>query len=190
MKVSQLCALALLLLVGSVMAFANGIDPKVIIHGVNGGGSPVKCSPEVCTNVGLNFKFTVPASGSGTLFFTNASGVNWTSLKLIEVVPVVAAANIKCASYLFKSCTTMTLPNGSVEILLQGVNGLNADRGIKNGASFSIQFACVGNGCWPGGLKFGGHANSVPEPGTIALVMTGLCGIVSRRKQWRNCFTA
>ena len=191
MKISRLCAVVLVLLVGTATSFANGIDPKVIIHGVNGGASPTHCSPEQCQNVGLNFNFSTPASGSGTLFFTNASGVNWTSLKLIETSGVVAAADIKCASYLFKSCTTFTLPNGSVEILLQGVKGgLNKDVGIRAGTSFSIQFACVNNGCWPGGLSFGGHANSVPEPGTVALLLTGLGGVISRRKLWRNRFTA
>jgi PEP-CTERM motif len=190
MKISRLCAAALVLMVGTAMSFADGIDPKIIIHGVLG-GSPIHCSPEVCQNVGLNFTFGTPASGSGTLFFTNNSGVNWTSLKLIETNPVISAANIKCASYLFKSCTTTTLPNGSVEILLQGVKGgLNKDVGIRAGQSFSIQFACINNGCWPGGLDFGAHANSVPEPGTVALLMTGLGGIISRRKLWRNRFTA
>ena len=37
MKISQICALVLLLAAGSVMAFADGInDPRIIIHGVNG----------------------------------------------------------------------------------------------------------------------------------------------------------
>ena len=189
MKLSQFCAVVLVLLVGSVMSFADGIDPKIIVHSA-GSGTGAKCSPGLCTDVGLNFNFTAPASGTGTLFFTNTSGVNWTSLKLIETVPVVAAADIKCASYLFKSCSVTTLPNGSVEILLQGVKGgLNKDTGIRNGASFSIQFACVGSSCWPGGLSFGAHANSVPEPGTVALLITGLGGILSRRKLWRNRFT-
>jgi len=190
MKISRLFAVALVLMVGTAMSFADGIDPKLVIHGVSG-ASPIHCSPEVCQGVGVNFNFSAPPSGTGTLFFTNTSGVNWTSLKLIETSGVVAAADIKCASYLFKSCTTSTLPNGSVEILLQGVKGgLNKDVGIRAGASFSIQFACVNNGCWPGGLDFGAHANSVPEPGTIALLMTGLGGIISRRKLWRNRFTA
>jgi len=181
MKTSQICAVALLLVVGSVMAFADGIDPQIIIHGVNGGGAPQGMG------VGLNFNFSVPASGSGTLTFTNTSGVNWTSLALIEKGHAVPAADIKCRSYLFSSCTATTLKNGNVEILLSNA-GFNKDTGIKNGQSFSISFACVNKSCWPGGLQFGGHANgsTVPEPGTIALMMTGLGALVSRRKTWKN----
>ncbi|MFZ0798873.1 MAG: PEP-CTERM sorting domain-containing protein, partial [Terriglobales bacterium] len=60
--------------------------------------------------------------------------------------------------------------------------------GILNGQSFSITFSCVNKSCWPGGLNFNGRANvsSVPEPGTIALMITGLGALVSRRKTWKN----
>jgi hypothetical protein len=195
MKISQVCAIALLLVVGSMMAHADGItDPKVIIHGVSGGGNiQVHCPPGGCTNVGLNFNFSVPAGGSGTLFFTNASGVNWTSLVLVEKGNLVPAGAIKCNSNLFMSCTATDLKNGNVAIILAGIKGgNNPDRGILNGQSFSIQFACVktgpAQGCWTGGINFSGHANvtAVPEPGTIALMVTGLGALVSRRKTWKN----
>jgi hypothetical protein len=195
MKISKICALALLLIVGSVLAFADGInDPQIIVHGVGSGGSgPQTCPPGGCQGVGLNFNFSVPPSGSGTLYFTNTSGVNWTSLALIEVCKngscPVPAVDIKCHSYLFESCKTETLKDGNVEILLSGVKGsLNPDKGIRAGSSFSITFACVGKSCWPGGLNFNAHANvgTVPEPGTIALMVTGLGTLVSRRKTWKN----
>ena len=99
MKISQICAVALLLVVGSVMAFADGInDPKIIIHGVNGGGSPLSCR-QGCQNVGVNFNFKIPKSGKGFLFFTNTSGKNWTSLTLIETG--VPASAISCAQTCF-----------------------------------------------------------------------------------------
>jgi hypothetical protein len=86
------------------------------------------------------------------------------------------------------SCTIRTLENGAVEILLSGVKGNNPRNGIANGASFSIKLACVDRSCWPGGLSFTAHAGvgTAPEPGTIALVMTGLGAIVSRRKRWKS----
>lgn len=189
MKTSQICAAALLLVVGSVMAFADGIkDPQIIIHGVAGGGAPLTCPPGGCVSVGLNFNFTVPPSGSGTLLFTNNSGVNWTSLALIEHGHAVPAADIKCRSNLFLSCTATTLQNGNVQILLSGIKGgNNPGSGILIGQTFGISFSCVNKNCWPGGLNFSGHANmAVPEPGTVALMMTGLGALVSRRKAWKN----
>ena len=187
MKISQICAYALLLVVGSVMAFADGInDPKIIIQGVNGGGSPQGCGPNGCQGVGVNFSFNIPKSGKGFVFFTNTSGKNWTSLALIETG--VPANAISCTQTLFLSCTTKTLKNGSVEILLSGIRGgSNPRNGIKNGQSFDIGFACVGQSCWTnGGSMMSGHAGTAPEPGTVALMVTGLGAIISRRKLWKS----
>ncbi len=188
MKISQICAVALLLVVGSVLAFADGInDPKIIIQGVGGGGAPLSeggCSK--CVNVGLTFTFTIPKTGKGFLFFTNESGKNWTSLALIE--KGVPAIDIDCQQSFFTSCSTKTLENGSVEILLSGIrHGLNPHKGILNGQNFAIGFACVNASCWTnGGTQVGATASTVPEPGTVALMVTGLGAIVSRRKLWKN----
>jgi hypothetical protein len=187
MKISRVFAVLMLLVLGSVMAFADGIgDPQIIIHGA--GGNSAVCPVGGCRSItGLTFTFSVPAGGSGSLFFTNNSGQNWTSLALIETG--VPAADIKCHSSLFGSCGIETLKDGKVEILLQLSEANNPNSGIKNGQNFAITFACVKTSCWPGGLKFSAGANgasAVPEPGTIALMVTGLGAMISRRKRWTN----
>jgi len=190
MKMSRICVLVLLVVVGSALAFGDSInDPKIIIHGVSG-NAPTKLCPEgKCTNVGINFSFSVPKHGTGFLFFTNASGQNWTSLTLTE--NGVPASAVSCTQNLFLSCTTKTLENGSVAIVLSGIKGSkNPQIGILKGQSFAIGFACVSGSCWPGGLEFTAHAGAVPEPGTIALIVTGLGALVSRRKMWKNRFNA
>ena len=191
MKISRISSLILLLVVGSAVAFADGIqDPKVIVHGVNGGGNTM-CGSHQCQDVGVNFSFTIPKSGSGFLYFTNTSGKTWTSLALIE--SAVPAADVSCHQTFFLTCTAKTLKNGSVEILMSGVRGgLNPRRGIANGQSFTIGFACVGGNCWPGGIPVNAHAGTgtIPEPATVALMVTGLAGMFSRRKSWRKRFDA
>ncbi len=185
MRQYQVCVVVVLLVVASAAAFGDSVqDPTIIIRGVSGSAPTPACS--ACTQVGMNFSFGVPASGKGALFFTNSSGQNWTSLALIE--KGVPASAISCTQNLFLSCTTKTLSNGAVEILLAGVKGENPMKGILNGQSFSIRFGCLNGSCWPGGLDFTAHANAtaVPEPGTVALMVTGLGAIVSRRRQWKR----
>ncbi|MGH9640786.1 MAG: PEP-CTERM sorting domain-containing protein [Terriglobales bacterium] len=141
--------------------------------------------------MGFNFSFTIPQSGSGALYFTNTSGKGWNSLKLVE--SGVPAADISCHSPLFASCIVTTLKNGSVQILLTtGGNGaLWKNHGIQNGGNFQIDFSCK-SGCWPGGITVTGHgsAGTIPEPATVALMVTGLAAIVSRRKMWKNRLNA
>jgi hypothetical protein len=188
MKLSKVCALVLLVVVGSAVAFADGIqDPKVIVGGAGGSGSYGACGRHQCQDVGLNFSMKIPESGKGYFYFTNASGKNWTSLALI--VSGVAAESISCVQSFFMSCTTQTLKNGKVEILLSGVrHGNNPRNGILNGQNFFVGFACNPN-CWPGGTVLGrANAGAVPEPATVALMMTGLGAMFSRRKLWRNRF--
>lgn len=188
MRISRFCSLVLIVLFCSALAFADSIqDPKIIVKGA--GGDLIKGPCPQCVAVGSSFSFTIPANGSGTLYFTNESGKNWSSLKLIETG--VPAADISCHSALFASCTTETLKNGSVEILLSGVqNGAEwRDHGIANGQNFAIQFACVKGSCWPGGIQISGHGGT-PEPGTVALMVTGLGAIFSRRKRWKTKFSS
>ena len=196
MKISRVCLLVLLVVVGAAVAFGTSVnDPKIIIRGVSG-ASPISfthCPEQGCTKVGMNFNFSSPQGGTGTLFFTNNSGQNWTSLTLIEHGNAVLAGDISCQSSLFLSCTTKDLKNGNVAIVLSGVKGeFNPHKGIAVGQSFSISFGCVGKSCWPQTpVDFSAHANmTIPEPGTVALMVTGLGALVSRRKMWKNRFNS
>lgn len=189
MKLSHVCAFVLLVVMGSALAFADGIqDPKVIIHGAGSGTSPNgECGRHQCQGVGFDFKMTIPEKGRGFFYFTNESGKNWTSLSL--VLSGVAAKDVSCAQTFFLTCTTKTLKDGKIEILLSGVvhKGSNIRNGIQNGQNFVIGFACNPN-CWPGGATVVAHASAVPEPETVALMITGLGAIFSRRKFWKNRF--
>lgn len=158
------------LVLACAAAFANSIpDPRIIIR------DPV-CGSN-CTAVGTHFTFGSPDSGSGTLLFTNASGVDWSKLQLVETG--VAANAITCsAPHTFASCTVKTNAEGVTTILLSGVG--EGFTGIAAGHSFEIVF-----GKWPvGGVDFTATAN-VPEPATLGLVLTGLGAIITRRKRCR-----
>lgn len=166
------CVLGIVIALSAVAARANGIDPGIIIR------DPVGCPSGSCVPItGTSFSFSVPIGGFGLLHFLNASGVTWTSLILTEVG--VPAINVACSSDVF-SCAVVAFGQNGAKIVLTAINGLP---GIPNGNSFEIILGCLNGQCplWPGGLDFTAVAN-VPEPGTLALLLTGAGVIFTRRR--------
>ena len=176
MKLSFL--LSLVLFLGTTTSFAGTVtDPGVIIR---------KASTCVnCTHVGMTFSFTTSGNNGGVFNLQNVSGSNWFNLKLTETG--VPASAIKCHTNLFAACT-VTTKNGVTTIMVAGTS--RHLPGIQNLAYFQINLNCPPglNPCkpWPTGVHFQAVAN-VPEPGTIAMVGTGL-GILFNRR--RKLFTA
>jgi len=160
MKACRILAVAVLVVLCALSSMAQGKkDPKIIIHGVQGGGlSPLlrRCPDQGCVPVGTDFEFSIPQRGP--LFFNNASEQNWTSLTLTETG--VAAENVSCAQSLFLTCTVTTQDDESVQIVLSGIRGLNPRNGILANGNFSIGFGCVLGNCWPRGLSFTAHAGT------------------------------
>lgn len=162
------CLVLASLLLSCAAAFANSAPDPII-----------KIKDPTCTSrcgdiQGTHFSFSTPPSGIGVLSFTNKSGIDWTSLKLVE--SGTPASAITCITTIFATCNVFS-SNGSAVILLRAGGEFS---GITNGMSFTIAFSCK-NGCWPGNEGFTATAN-VPEPGTMALVMTGIGAIITRRK--------
>ena len=164
------CLLVLVVALGSAAALASPLDPRIIIR------DPVGCPSNNCTPVGLSFSFNVPQGGFGLLHFINASGVTMNSMILTETG--VAAANISCAADTF-SCAVVAFGQNGAKLVL---TALGPTGGIPNGNSFEILLSCV-NACWPSNLQFNVTANAVvPEPGTMALMLTGVGAFFTRRK--------
>jgi hypothetical protein len=174
-RLSKVLFVAMILAIFAGLARADSIaDPTIIIRD--------PACPGTCVSVGTTFTFGTPQSGTGTLFFTNASGVDWFNLKLVEAgVPSNA---ITCITDAFANCSLSTV-NGITTIFLSGINTNFA--GIPSGHNFSIVFGCASGKCdpWPGDLDFTGTAN-VPEPTSVALMVTGLGALVSKRKFWKR----
>jgi PEP-CTERM motif len=170
--------LSLMLLLVATAAFANTVsDPGTIIR-------DHKCG-STCAAVGMSFSFTSTASNGGVFDFKNVSGSNWFNLKLTE--RGVPASAISCATNLFAACH-VTTKNGLTTILVSGLTSTLT--GIPNLSSFRIELHCPAGtkNCqpWPAGVNFHGVAN-VPEPGTLAMVATGIGVLINRR---RKLFTA
>jgi hypothetical protein len=163
-------ALGMVIAVCAVALHADSFDPRIIVR------DPIGCPTNNCVPVGLTFTFSAPSSGSGVLHFINVSGVTMNSLILTETG--VAAANISCSANVF-SCGVVAFGQTGAKIVL---TALGAGGGIPAGNSFEIILSCVNETCWPGGQQFQAAANAVPEPGTIALMLTGVGALFTRRK--------
>jgi hypothetical protein len=147
-----------------VLASSTSMSAPLVVDAAVSCGASYSCS---AVNA-LSFTFALSAS-QGTLHFTNNSGVSWQSLTLVETG--VAAANITCSSNLF-SCSVMPDGSNGARIVLTAFGKLI---GVPAGQSFELGFGCKSGGCsaWPSSLDFSATANTVPEPNTAMLVLTG-----------------
>ena len=169
------CVLGMVLAVCALAAHADSInDPRIIVR------DPVGCPSNACVTLGLGqltFSFNVPSAGFGALHFLNSTGVAFNSLILTETG--VAAANISCSAPGVFSCALVALGTSGAKIVLTATGNFT---GIPNGNSFEILLSCVNSNCWPGGMNVDAAANAVPEPATMALMLTGLGVLFTCRK--------
>jgi hypothetical protein len=163
----------------SATAWAEGIDPKVIIQ--KGGGSvPI---------VGNSFSFTVDSSGGGLFdFIAPTTGEDIFSLALIfSKTPTTGPFNCGTGGF-FATCGFTFNSDGTVTALFSGAsedepelvddacealgvcdtNDVNG--GIEEGQDFGINLGTSG---WVPGEKVTGFTN-VPEPSMLALLLAGL----------------
>jgi PEP-CTERM motif len=163
--------LGLVLVVAAAGASANAVDPSIIIR------DPLGCPANNCIVLTSNtWSFNVPSGGFGLLHFLNSSGNDWTMLILTELG--VAANLVSCQSDVF-SCSVVPFGQNGAQIILTATGGLP---GLPDNTSFEILLACGSCPKWPAGLLFNAAAGAVPEPGTMALLLTGVGAIYARRK--------
>jgi len=168
----------------SVAAHADSSnDPRVVIKDAEPGQSVS----------GLNFGFSLPGPTggqfTGDLDFTNTGSQTWTTLALFE--SNVSADLVSCgANAFFNRCTVSHDPKNPslTEILFYNIVGCGPlGTGIRAGENFTLGFG-PGEGSetsWAAGTSFRGVA-TVPEPSTIAFLLTGIGAIATRRKLWKR----
>ena len=171
--------LALLLLFG-VGAWADTvpIDPQIIIVGrgdptpIFGLTFPVPFGS--CAGTGLESEFCFEG--------INFSGVDWTNLALMITPPdpSTAIGALSCSSDLFalNNCSGMVGGPGETlfVLFLQGTGPGIPTEPIDFDPPFAIGFSL-----FPTGTTVSAAAN-VPEPGTMALFLTGVGALVARRR--------
>jgi hypothetical protein len=160
-KVARLAALVLLLL--PCGALANTIDPTVIVNDPSGSNGIVLFS-NVLPMLTFPSDPLCSQTGSMTCTFINASGGPFTNL-LFNINP--SQLPLFVSSNVFGSFTVSN--NGQFLLFLGGA--------IPNdGREFTIEFRDFSPG-----TTFQVVAN-VPEPGTMALFLTGLGALFARRR--------
>jgi hypothetical protein len=186
-KILRILAASTIFALCSVAAYADSNnDPRVIIKGAGLSGHDT---------VGVHEHFTFGLPGdkntpfAGDLSFTNVTSQTWTSLALFE--SAFGPLQIKCnGGGFFNHCMKFTDPKNPAltEILFTNTVGYGKlGTGILAGENFTLGFRPVGGTNWMGDTDFTAVATTaVPEPSTIAFLVTGIGAMFSRRKLWKR----
>jgi hypothetical protein len=187
MKIPALCFAGMLLVLCSLSAFANSEkDPRVVVK------DPPLCDAG-CVGVGQIFSFGLPAGNGnfkGDLTFQNNSDVTWFNLIVTEKGVQFSPALTCGFSAFFNFCQVVPVKNNSDAAKFEFFNLYGDGKGgIAPGQVFTFGFS--GGLGWPRATEFTGHGYAgappaVPEPTTLALMLTGAGAIVSRRKFWKT----
>ncbi|HLW84384.1 MAG TPA: PEP-CTERM sorting domain-containing protein [Candidatus Sulfotelmatobacter sp.] len=183
MKTPALCVAGMLFVLCSLSAFANSVkDPRIVVK------DPPLCD-DGCIGVGQIFNFGLPAGTgnfNGTLSFQNNSDVTWFNLIITEKGE--AFTSVSCGfSAFFNFCQVVPVKNNPDAAKIEFFNLYNNGKGgIAPGQVFNFGFTG-----WSRATDFAGHGYdgappTVPEPATMALMLTGAGAIVSRRKFWKK----
>jgi hypothetical protein len=181
------------LLLGAAAFADSNLDPHVVIT------DPQTCTGSLC-NVGNTFTFGIPGDTTVTIR-SSSSNPNWYQLLISwnpeqNGVPVqdVKGGVGKTGNVSFWDWTRVFNSPTNVGILFYSAKPDTDPTSpffgqlppITPGSVFTLHFT-PGNGTWPA-TDFTARANSgsstVPEPGSIVLLLTGIAGLASRRKSW------
>lgn len=179
MQLRRLLQLAacVLVLVGMTFADAMG-DPKIVIGG--GSGFPFSDSVTVTGNSFFVFSSsgttppcTVDEQSDPNCEIINGNNFAWTSLTF-QIAPI--QGDLSCdGGVFFASCSV----NDKLGIVSFSACGEDfCEPGIGPGGAFFFE----ANGFLPN-TGFGGTANSVPEPASLILVLTGAGALLRFRRR-------
>lgn len=153
----------------------------------------------------------IPVAGGGTFHYCNKTGVDWTNLLMI-IQTTAPASDVQCPSYnpfidplnnndlAFAFCFVSQAQTNVVNALFVGTFpplpffGFHGFLGVPDEQRFTVDLDCHDfGGChpWPEGTAAYGFANVdpfnlptlVPEPTSLALLATGLAGVIFRRRR-------
>src|SRR5258708_25791696 len=180
---------ALFILAAASASNANPIDPSIIIQNASLIGTvPIPgTSFSFFTTTGSNCNLSSPAGTPGdcTIQNTNPAGATWTAID-IHISQVIAASLVTCSGgpFFTNPCVATNNTDGTVNVDFTGGPGLppvspEIFMSIFGWATCSPITAPSGCVTFDGTISL----SSVPEPGTLALLLAGGGFFLARRRR-------
>lgn len=165
-------------------ANADGTDPSIIVFNAGIDVNVPGNSFSFFTTTGNDCNFTSPSVSPGdcTMFNDNSGGNTWTAIDL-NITQVIDKSFVTCGSGpFFASCVVTNNGDGTVNVDFTGGPGvpLGATLGWGlAGWATSCTDTTTGAGC----VTFNGTISTVPEPGSLILLLSGGSALLALRRR-------
>ena len=165
-------------------AKADGVDPSIIVFNASLEPPVSGTTFSFFTTTGGDCNFTSPSGTPGdcTMTNTNSGGNTWTGID-VNITQMIDKSFVSCnGGPFFASCAVTNNGDGTVNVDFTGGPGVSLGTTLGWGIA-GWATTCTDTTTGAGCVTFNGTISTVPEPGSLILLLSGGSALLALRRR-------